>query len=234
MASANMASVWGNGKASLLAAINRKLEEGEEECMICRDDVPASVKFSPCNHVVCFGCVESMRARNIFKVCGRSRAQLQVLFHMCQTDFPFASLQADKGVRCPFCRQFIEQYTSLQRYGLPASEFCASRSSHRTQLWFIARTKPSTRSSQRPTGQLLWRALPVCQKSYRYDVAELDVHKLRKVDVDVDVDVDAVHSCRASSKASGRAGCVTAARPSTYGGATSARSARGTAPNRQA
>jgi hypothetical protein len=29
--------------------------------------VPASVGFKPCNHTVCFTCMENMRAKNIFK-----------------------------------------------------------------------------------------------------------------------------------------------------------------------
>jgi hypothetical protein len=70
--SAHTASVWGNGKAALIAASHRKLEAGDEECMICRsDDVPASVSLLPCKHLVCIACVENMRAKNVFKVRAR-------------------------------------------------------------------------------------------------------------------------------------------------------------------
>ncbi|GIL45827.1 hypothetical protein Vafri_2965 [Volvox africanus] len=78
------ATVWGQGKAAILAATNRKIQPGEEECHICKDDVPASVTLRPCGHMVCFGCVENLRAKNIFR--------------------------ADKGVKCPFCRQYVTQY----------------------------------------------------------------------------------------------------------------------------
>eukprot|EP00198_Chlamydomonas_reinhardtii_P001233 XP_001690568.1 predicted protein [Chlamydomonas reinhardtii] len=78
------ATVWGNGKAAIIASNNRKIRPGEEECFICKDDVPASVALRPCGHKVCFGCVENLRAKNIFR--------------------------ADKGVKCPFCRQYVEQY----------------------------------------------------------------------------------------------------------------------------
>lgn len=43
----------------------------------------ANVAFSPCNHTACLGCVDRLRASNIFK--------------------------ADCGVRCPFCRQYIDK-----------------------------------------------------------------------------------------------------------------------------
>ncbi|GLI63988.1 hypothetical protein VaNZ11_007100 [Volvox africanus] len=78
------ATVWGQGKAAILAATNKKIQPGEEECHICKDDVPASVTLRPCGHMVCFGCVENLRAKNIFR--------------------------ADKGVKCPFCRQYVTQY----------------------------------------------------------------------------------------------------------------------------
>ena len=66
--SAWTANVWGQGKSALLATHHHPLKHGEDECMICRCDVPASVSFKPCGHVVCYACVENMRAKNIFKV----------------------------------------------------------------------------------------------------------------------------------------------------------------------
>lgn len=63
------ATVWGQGRAAIsLSSMAGKVQDGEEECMICRDDVPACVSFQPCSHAVCFACVENMRAKNIFKV----------------------------------------------------------------------------------------------------------------------------------------------------------------------
>ena len=64
------ASVWGQGRAAIhlsnqAAAL---VNDADEECMICRDDVPATIAFVPCSHRVCFACVENMRAKNIFKV----------------------------------------------------------------------------------------------------------------------------------------------------------------------
>ncbi|GAX82324.1 hypothetical protein CEUSTIGMA_g9753.t1 [Chlamydomonas eustigma] len=86
--SAHTASVWGNGNLALVAAKERKLIEGDEECVICRnDDIPATVALQPCRHVVCIACVELMRANNVFK--------------------------ADKGIKCPFCRGYVEAYEAL-------------------------------------------------------------------------------------------------------------------------
>lgn len=66
------ASVWGQGRQAiaLSAQVAKHVGQGEEECHICRDDIPATISFVPCKHKVCFGCVENMRAKNIFKVGG--------------------------------------------------------------------------------------------------------------------------------------------------------------------
>jgi hypothetical protein len=65
--------MWGQGRAAVnlsAAAAAEGQGVGEDnECMICRDEVPACVAFRPCSHAVCFACVENMRAKNIFKVC---------------------------------------------------------------------------------------------------------------------------------------------------------------------
>ena len=114
MASAHTASVWGNGKAAHLASQHRKLEEGDEECMICRsDERPASVALMPCKHKVCIHCVETMRASNIFKVRPASLCCAVPALRSCRD--PVDPLQADKGVKCPFCRGFVEQYDALGR-----------------------------------------------------------------------------------------------------------------------
>lgn len=69
MATLHTASVWGQGRAAAtLSTLAGGVRHGEEECWVCRDDVPAVVAFQPCAHSVCFACVESMRAKNIFKV----------------------------------------------------------------------------------------------------------------------------------------------------------------------
>lgn len=70
MSTAVTASVWGQGLAAikLSALASRGMQEGDEECHICRDDIPATIAFVPCKHKVCFNCMENMRAKNIFKV----------------------------------------------------------------------------------------------------------------------------------------------------------------------
>ncbi len=74
------ATVWGQGREAVsLSNLAGELKEGEEECMICRDDVPACVSFKPCSHAVCFACVENMRAKNIFKVGGAGWGAARVL-----------------------------------------------------------------------------------------------------------------------------------------------------------
>jgi hypothetical protein len=71
MSTAVTASVWGQGLAAIKLSAqvaSRGMREGDEECHICRDDIPATIAFVPCKHKVCFGCMENMRAKNIFKV----------------------------------------------------------------------------------------------------------------------------------------------------------------------
>ncbi len=82
------ASVWGQGRAALKLSQRKGVADGEEECHICRDG-PASVSFKPCAHKVCFACVENMRAKNIFR--------------------------QDKGVKCPFCRAFVDEYAAVHK-----------------------------------------------------------------------------------------------------------------------
>eukprot|EP00878_Enallax_costatus_P000641 GHUV01000746.1.p2 GENE.GHUV01000746.1~~GHUV01000746.1.p2 ORF type:complete len:248 (+),score=65.02 GHUV01000746.1:178-921(+) len=95
------ASVWGQGRqaSALSAQAAKRMGKGDEECHICRDDVPATISFVPCKHKVCFGCVENMRAKNIFK--------------------------ADKGIRCPFCRQYVDGYQSLMAPNIQVQRFLA-------------------------------------------------------------------------------------------------------------
>jgi hypothetical protein len=142
------ANVWGQGRAA--ATLSHKagrLQDGEEECMICREEVAASVAFQPCSHAVCFACVENMRAKNIFKVRERGESPERLLktpppltlgrvhpsgprqphahaVAVCRPALPFptpprrngvAAAQADKGVKCPFCRGYIDGYRSLKK-----------------------------------------------------------------------------------------------------------------------
>ncbi|EFJ52520.1 hypothetical protein VOLCADRAFT_103016 [Volvox carteri f. nagariensis] len=46
--------------------------------------------------MICFGCVENLRAKNIFR--------------------------ADKGVKCPFCRQYVTQYEPCNRFMLERNQ----------------------------------------------------------------------------------------------------------------
>jgi len=60
---------WGgNVRIAHLASQHRRLEEGDDECMICCGGVPASIGLLPCKHSVCISCMEAMRARNVLKV----------------------------------------------------------------------------------------------------------------------------------------------------------------------
>ncbi|KAF5832809.1 hypothetical protein DUNSADRAFT_11182 [Dunaliella salina] len=84
------ASVWGKGKQAQMTS--RPLRPGEEECSLCRNDVPALVRLKGCdcsNYAVCLACVENLRATNIFR--------------------------ANKGVTCPFCRGYIECFEPVTR-----------------------------------------------------------------------------------------------------------------------
>lgn len=65
---ATPASVWGKGPL-LLAP--EKLKEGDKECSICCQDVPASVKFKPCSHGVCVNCMQQLRNKQIYSVNSR-------------------------------------------------------------------------------------------------------------------------------------------------------------------
>ncbi|GMH37009.1 hypothetical protein BSKO_04882 [Bryopsis sp. KO-2023] len=81
-------SVWGKPKFGQVdGPAGSDSLAGLDTCMICCADVRVSVFFKPCGHKMCYCCVEQTRIRNIYK--------------------------ADKGVKCPFCRQYIEEFVSL-------------------------------------------------------------------------------------------------------------------------
>ena len=80
----------------------------EEECQICRsDELPASISLLPCNHKVCISCVEAMRAKNIFK-----GEYIQFRYRVFMHSHLLPS-QVDRGVRCPFCRGFVDEYAAI-------------------------------------------------------------------------------------------------------------------------
>ncbi|XP_024535402.1 uncharacterized protein LOC112347917 isoform X2 [Selaginella moellendorffii] len=56
----------------------------EDSCCVICDAAKCDVYFSPCSHRACKDCVQRIRIANVYK--------------------------ADKGVKCPFCRQTIEGY----------------------------------------------------------------------------------------------------------------------------
>eukprot|EP00884_Botryococcus_braunii_P019350 jgi/Botrbrau1/6099/Bobra.177_1s0036.1 len=62
----------------------------EEECIICRN-ARTQVKVSPCNHELCQQCVDFLRREAVYK--------------------------PDEGVKCPFCRGFVDHYEPINRDG---------------------------------------------------------------------------------------------------------------------
>ncbi|KAG0586348.1 hypothetical protein KC19_2G084100 [Ceratodon purpureus] len=86
-----MAAVWRNsgspGGLDLSGARSAQADiiPDDDSCDICMgEDGACDIWFSPCGHKACASCVQKMRIANVYK--------------------------ADKGVRCPFCRQVIESY----------------------------------------------------------------------------------------------------------------------------
>ncbi|KAL4435864.1 hypothetical protein ABPG77_000626 [Micractinium sp. CCAP 211/92] len=79
-------SAWGGGVGGSSAERSR-LPKGEEDCHICGADSPVEIKLQPCNHELCLGCVNSMRNANI--------------------------LRPDAGLKCPFCREFVDGFTDM-------------------------------------------------------------------------------------------------------------------------
>uniref|UniRef100_A0A7I4BCT9 RING-type domain-containing protein n=1 Tax=Physcomitrium patens TaxID=3218 RepID=A0A7I4BCT9_PHYPA len=84
-----MAAVWRNaGSSGALESGSRSAQVDiipDDSCDICMgEDGACDIWFSPCAHKACASCVQKMRIANVYK--------------------------ADKGVKCPFCRQLIESY----------------------------------------------------------------------------------------------------------------------------
>ncbi len=132
------ATVWGQGKAAYDKVAGSKVQPGEEECHICRDDVPASVRLKPCAHSICLGCVEQLRAKNIFRYESRgpyalragTRAAAACLREreVSATCLPLRC-RADKGIKCPFCRTYVDLYEPCNRFEGGPGALCA-RSTH--------------------------------------------------------------------------------------------------------
>ncbi|KAK9804976.1 hypothetical protein WJX73_006383 [Symbiochloris irregularis] len=76
---------WGS-KAKQSTDSPPKLQEGQEECNICFESA-VDVRFVPCKHGSCNSCVDQLRIAAVFK--------------------------PDAGVRCPYCRQYVNGFSSL-------------------------------------------------------------------------------------------------------------------------
>ncbi|XP_024400728.1 uncharacterized protein [Physcomitrium patens] len=96
-----MAAVWRNaGSPGALESGSRSAQvdaiPDDDSCDICMgEDGACDIWFSPCGHKACASCVQKMRIANVYK--------------------------ADKGVRCPFCRQVIESYLDSPPSRRPAN-----------------------------------------------------------------------------------------------------------------
>ena len=59
------AKVWGGSTST---ADRDRLPKGDEPCHICGEDAMVEVKLQPCQHEICLGCCNAMRANVVFKV----------------------------------------------------------------------------------------------------------------------------------------------------------------------
>lgn len=106
-------NAWGNNAN----APTREPYNGESACCICFN-APEEVRFSPCKHEVCRPCLDRLRQANIFKVnfCGtngcRSGFDIEHSYFQAFGD-TLCGPQADAGVKCPFCRQYVEGYNPI-------------------------------------------------------------------------------------------------------------------------
>lgn len=79
------------------------------DCDICSEESASNIQYKPCSHYSCFDCFIKLRQANLFK--------------------------ADQGVRCPFCRQYIEKFVPLedsiaQHPGIEAANNSAEKAAH--------------------------------------------------------------------------------------------------------
>ena len=109
-------SVWGRINRDEVAQEQDDTSNTEEQCTICYNGAQ-SVRFKPCNHAACKNCVDDLRRTNIFKVCVQSSLPALPADHTdLQVLTALAYAQADAGVKCPYCRTYVENYEPLERY----------------------------------------------------------------------------------------------------------------------
>ena len=116
MKSAWGVNAWGVKQAD---ASVEEIKPGQTECNLCSAG-PEAVTFQPCDHRACRACVNKLRAVNIFKVQLRlfiltfilltANLLLDVAIRIAKVWIVMP--QADKGIRCPWCRQFVEGFVS--------------------------------------------------------------------------------------------------------------------------
>ena len=106
-----MAGVWGR-PVHAEAEVEQDILDSDFACSICFTK-PQSVRFRPCKHAACKTCVDSLRRTNIFKVCN-CNSITSILSDLPQPTFKFP-LQADAGVKCPYCRGYVEGYEPLEK-----------------------------------------------------------------------------------------------------------------------
>lgn len=106
-----MANAWGRRLTYEIAPKEETENFEGEECNICCANT-VTVSFRPCNHVACKTCVDNLRRNNIFRVrlCERAR---ECADHQCLVR---DAMQADAGVKCPYCRSYVESYMPLDKY----------------------------------------------------------------------------------------------------------------------
>jgi hypothetical protein len=127
-------SVWGSAsKAAVISsALGGTIREGEEECMICRADMPASVSLRPCCHSICLACVERMRAATIFKV-GHLFDQITASHGFSRRRHPFSPTRASSARTAAL----LLTSTSQRETGAPCvylHRLCGTRVTHPFRL----------------------------------------------------------------------------------------------------
>ncbi|KAL4458757.1 hypothetical protein ABPG75_013622 [Micractinium tetrahymenae] len=100
-------SAWGGG-AGGSSADRARLPKGQEDCHICGADSPVEIKLQPCKHELCLGCVNSMRNANI--------------------------LRPDAGLKCPFCREFVDGFTDMNGRADTIQELVAANQAARKSM----------------------------------------------------------------------------------------------------
>jgi Zinc finger, C3HC4 type (RING finger) len=116
-------SAWGKGPAT---AADDQDYEGDDACGICLN-APEAVSLQPCKHKICAGCVDRLRYQLISTVGWCMMQHMSVvgwcmMQHMSSVCGAYKAtgfdndmhaskrLQAESGVKCPFCRGFVSDY----------------------------------------------------------------------------------------------------------------------------